>query len=54
MKIKEVRVQDNRGSCYIYIPKIWATELGIEKGSKMVWILDEGDHQTLHLKHKGE
>lgn len=49
MRLKVVSLQELRGSYFVYIPKQYAVE-NLEKGDKMVWIIEEGDHNTLHLK----
>jgi bifunctional DNA-binding transcriptional regulator/antitoxin component of YhaV-PrlF toxin-antitoxin module len=54
VELKNVSVQEVKGSYFIYIPKIWAKQMGLKQGSKMQWILDEGNHETLRLKKEIE
>lgn len=49
MKLKTVILQKLNGSFFVYLPKEYAEE-NLQKGDKMVWSVDEGDHKTLHLK----
>ena len=50
MKLKTMKIQDCKGSCIVYIPKIWASEMGLKKGDKVTWSIEEGDLKTIHLK----
>lgn len=52
MKLKTVNLQELRGSYFVYIPKEYAEEY-LEKGDKMVWSVDEGNHEVLHLQREG-
>ncbi|MGP8024559.1 MAG: hypothetical protein ACLQG5_08785 [Methanobacterium sp.] len=49
MRLKVVTLQKLRGSYFVYIPKQYAEE-NLKKGQKMVWSVDEGNHNILHLK----
>lgn len=49
MKLKMVILQKLNGSYFVYLPKQYAEE-NLLKGDKMVWSVEEGDHETLHLK----
>lgn len=50
LNLKTVKVHNVRGSYFIYLPIVWAKEMGIEKGDKVKWFINEDDHETLHLK----
>ena len=52
MELNSVSVQEVRGSYFVYIPKPWAKEMNLKKGSKVSWSLKEGDHRSLILKVK--
>ncbi len=52
IELKIISIQEINGSYFAYLPKIWVQSSGIQKGDKMVWTVDEGDHKTLHLKKK--
>jgi len=54
VELKNVSVQEVKGSYFVYIPKIWAKQMGLKQGSKMQWILNEGNHEILHLKKEIE
>lgn len=49
MKLKTVTLQKLNGSFFIYLPKGYAEE-NLRKGDKMVWSVDEGNHEILHLQ----
>lgn len=49
MKLKVVSLQELKGSYFVYLPKQYAKE-HLKKGQKMVWTVDEGNHNILHLK----
>lgn len=49
MKLKVVSLQKLNGSYFVYLPKQYAEE-NLKKGDKMLWTIEEGDHNTLHLK----
>lgn len=53
MKLKVVSLQELRGSYFIYLPKQYAEE-HFKKGDKMVWEIEEGNHDILHLKRFNE
>lgn len=50
MELKTVSIQELNGSFFAYLPKFWVQSSGIKKGDKIVWTIEEGDHNTLHLK----
>lgn len=50
MKLKTVSLQELNGSYFAYLPKMWVKQSGLKKGDKISWIIEEGDHHTLHLK----
>ena len=52
LDLRVVNIQEVNGSCFIYIPKIWVNLMALKKGEKMVWSINEGDHETLHLTKK--
>lgn len=52
MEIKTVSIQKLNGSYFAYLPKFWVQDSGIEKGDKIVWSIEEGNHETLQLKKK--
>ena len=49
MRLKIVSLQELRGSYFIYLPKQYAEE-NLKKGDRMVWEVEEGNHDILHLK----
>lgn len=49
MKLKIVSLQELKGSFFIYLPKQYAEE-HLKKGDLMVWEVEEGNHDILHLK----
>jgi len=50
MKLRTMKVQECKGSCVVYIPKVWASEIGLKKGDEVIWSMEEGDFETIHLK----
>ena len=50
MELKTVSLQELNGSYFAYLPKMWVKQSGLKKGDKISWIIEEGDHHTLHLK----
>ncbi len=48
--LKTVSVQELNGSFFAYLPKVWVTNAGIQKGDKISWIIEEGDHRTLKME----
>ncbi|NMO09506.1 hypothetical protein [Methanobacterium subterraneum] len=48
--MKTVSVQELNGSFFAYLPKVWVTNAGIQKGDKISWIIEEGDHRTLKME----
>jgi hypothetical protein len=50
IELRVVSVQELNGSYFAYIPKIWIKDAGIQKGDKIAWIIEEGNHQILQLK----
>ncbi len=50
MELKTVNIQENNNSCFVYVPKAWINSMKLKKGDKMVWNLDEGNHDILYLK----
>lgn len=45
-----MNVHQVKGSCFVYIPKVWVKQEGLKKGDKVVWSIEEGNHRTLKLK----
>lgn len=52
MELKTVNMQETNNSCFVYIPKVWIKLMCLKKGDKMVWSINEGNHETLHLTKK--
>ena len=50
MELNTVNVHEIKKSFFVYIPKIWAKNIGLKKGDKVTWIIAEGDHEHLILK----
>lgn len=52
MELRIVNMQEANGFCFIYVPIVWIKTMSIKKGDKMVWSVNEGNHDTLHLTKK--
>jgi len=50
MELKKMKVHEIKGSCFVYIPKVWVYQKNLKKGDKVIWSIQEGDHETLILK----
>lgn len=50
MELGMVKVHETKGSCFVYIPKVWVKKMDLKKGDKVAWSIEEGDHKTLKLK----
>lgn len=49
MKLKIVRIQEIKGSYYIYIPKNWAKYMRLRQSDEMCWYLNENELNFLKL-----
>lgn len=54
IKLKSMRVQIVKGSCYVYIPKSWVNSMNLKQGDKVSWYLPEDDHTILELRKEEE
>lgn len=54
MDLKIVSLQELNGSYFVYLPKIWVKNLGMEKGDKITCIVEEGSHEKLILKREND
>ena len=45
-----MNIHEIKGSCFVYIPKLWVMQGHLKKCDKVIWSINEGDHSTLHLK----
>lgn len=54
MNLKIVTIQKVGNSFVIYLPITWARAMNLQRGDKVVWCMEEGNHETLHLKRKGK
>ena len=52
MELRTVNMQEANGSCFVTIPIAWIKMMSLKKGDKMVWSVNEGNHDTLHLTKK--
>lgn len=50
LKLRTGKVHDVKGSSVVYIPKSWANGIGLKKGDKVEWHVDEDNINILHLK----
>lgn len=50
INLKKMNIHEIKGSFFVYIPKIWVKQKNLKKGDKVVWSIEEGDHNTLHLR----
>lgn len=50
MILKIVKIHKIKNSFVIYLPITWARNMKLENGNKMVWTIDESNHNILHLK----
>lgn len=53
MKIKTVKIQQSKGSYFIYLPKTWVNGMELEKGNELVWDLNENEHDKLVVRKSG-
>lgn len=54
MELKTMKIHEIKGSCLVYIPIVWVRRENLKKGDLVIWTVDEGNHDTLHLKKKLE
>ena len=52
MELKTMKVQNVKGSFFVYIPKLSAEQIKLKKGDNLTWYIDENDHSTIKLRKK--
>jgi hypothetical protein len=50
MILKIVKIHKIKNSFVIYLPITWARNMKLENGDKMIWSIDEGQHDILNLE----
>ena len=49
-KIKTVSVLSINHSYLVYLPKVWAKQIGLKKGDKVSWHIKNDQYEQLILK----
>ena len=50
MELKKVTIHKVKDSFMVYLPITWGREMNLQKGDQVVWYIEEGDFERIHLK----
>jgi bifunctional DNA-binding transcriptional regulator/antitoxin component of YhaV-PrlF toxin-antitoxin module len=50
MELKKVTIHKVKDSFMVYLPITWGREMNLQKGDQVIWYIEEGDFERIHLK----